>query len=216
MTFKKSYHFAAFLGITAGCAALAAAASYYVVPKVEEKLSGDTNEAVAFVNTNQLINQPQKDVNAELKTYTSKEYGFTLQYPKEWNYIETHGGALTPFGVLFSDIDLQNWDQAPGKLPGNFVNVAILKTTQSPMEYSLQDAKAKVNDEKMIERVEKNGLVEQKINDDKNQRLLLSAYAKKSDYLVIIETVVDKNNAKLLVDMQKIFDGIVASLVVNN
>ncbi len=105
--------------VLAGCTTVSTATNTDVVTNT------DTTNTNVVVNTNENTNSDQvSEVDtSDWLTYTSDEYGFSLQYPSNYSFDESHEG------VNFKDVEsdsvlanqenikfyVQNYDEAPDK-----------------------------------------------------------------------------------------------------
>lgn len=145
--------------------------------------------------------------------YNNPVHNILFTYPEGWFVQERGNSELTPFAVLLSNIDLDNYHPLPGEYPDQFVNIVFYKTNQTEDEYALGDLSAK-----KIKNLKKDDFVIDgqnlhKYKGDFKKGKYWSVYKRNGEYLVIIESYLENFDKEKEID--KIFSDIVRSLKVN-
>lgn len=140
----------------------------------------------------------------------NSEFKLNFSYPDNWKVQEREGGTSTPFAVLLSDTDLENYHQG---YPDRFVNIVFYKTNQTEDEYANADLNAKRVENKKEYNTQIEGKNVKKYKSSFKQGEYLSAYTRKGDFLIIVESYIkntsDENKT------EEIFDQILSTIKTN-
>lgn len=159
--------------------------------------------------------------NPELKLYSSNKSGFDLSfsYPKDWMIQERGSSEITPFAVVISDVDMNYFHAVPGRgYPDKAINIVFYKTNDTEDQYvqkELKEPKIKKVESKEIFsdysgniRVYKSDSLYKKGSEDTVR--YLSAYKKYGEYLVIIESQINKLGDEK--EVEDIFSNVISTI----
>lgn len=151
----------------------------------------------------------------EWKTYLNSEWGFQLSYPGNWYYKQKKSSGTTPFAVLFSDINLDNYSPAPGRsYPDRFVNVVLYKTDKTVEEYIEEDSIEKNNQIKEKKEIIISGIRGMMTKTKFDNSMYLSAYISRNGYIYIFESTI--SNPQDITVVEESFSKIVSSFKFSN
>lgn len=150
----------------------------------------------------------------EWKTYTSNEWGFKFSYPQNWTYTTRKGGDSTPFSVLLSDINLDNYSPAPGTRLDKSINVVLYKTNKSVNQYLSEDSGIKNDTIELKDEITISGLPGITVKSKLDNSTHWSAYTSRNGHIYILESVIP--NGQNALEVENIFKEVISSFTFIN
>ncbi|PJE50923.1 MAG: hypothetical protein COV29_01435 [Candidatus Yanofskybacteria bacterium CG10_big_fil_rev_8_21_14_0_10_36_16] len=164
--------------------------------------------------------QLSSNAENEVELYSNSDYGISFAYPKDWNFRESRGNDFTPFGIVLSDINLDNFSAAPTKAyPDKFISIAFVKTTENEDEYFNNSAAIELNNLEITDINTRTNIIKKyegnrsrgQNNPDKIKHIY--TFIRSGEYLIEITTyIINKNDEE---EVTNIFNDIIKSLEIN-
>jgi hypothetical protein len=154
--------------------------------------------------------------NGETKYYSNDQFSISFDYPADWNLRELFSNDSTPFSVVLSDINPEEFQATPQKAyPDKFIVIVFRKTTDTEAAYYKNIAVSMLGDLETQNTITKSGTIQkyEGMRVHKKSEVPIKyfyAFDRYDGYLIKMETYVENKNDEN--EMKNMFDGILKSL----